>query len=158
MSTVYSSMLSAINHAITAATMWGFAIAIPASGSFERCFIAMFRRSRTISIGIPVVSSREVAEIGDLIHRCVPCRVLQLHPGVYRRHHVGIEHRNCRPLPMWPYSASDNVNRARNSEPGKMAVTYVCSSSTTGGDLRRAQDESLCVYGRTWQMAGSALK
>jgi hypothetical protein len=23
---------------------------------------------------------------------------------------------------MWPYSASDNVNRARNSEPGKMAV------------------------------------
>jgi hypothetical protein len=27
-----------------------------------------------------------------------------------------------RPLPMWPYSASDNVNRARNSEPGKMAV------------------------------------
>ncbi len=27
-----------------------------------------------------------------------------------------------RPLPLWPYSASDNVNRARNSEPGKMAV------------------------------------
>jgi hypothetical protein len=27
-----------------------------------------------------------------------------------------------RPLPMWPYSASDNVNRARNSQPDKMAV------------------------------------
>jgi hypothetical protein len=27
-----------------------------------------------------------------------------------------------RPLPLWPYSASDNVNRARNSEPGKMAI------------------------------------
>jgi len=26
-----------------------------------------------------------------------------------------------RPLPLWPYSASDNVNRARNSEPDKMA-------------------------------------
>lgn len=26
-----------------------------------------------------------------------------------------------RPLPLWPYSASDNVNRARNSEPNKMA-------------------------------------
>ena len=28
----------------------------------------------------------------------------------------------ARPLPLWPYSASDNVNRARNSQPGKMAV------------------------------------
>jgi hypothetical protein len=27
-----------------------------------------------------------------------------------------------RPLPMWPYSASDNVSRARNSQPDKMAV------------------------------------
>ncbi len=26
-----------------------------------------------------------------------------------------------RPLPLWPYSASDNVNRARNSQPDKMA-------------------------------------
>ena len=27
-----------------------------------------------------------------------------------------------RPLPLWPYSASDNVNRARNSQPGKMSI------------------------------------
>jgi hypothetical protein len=27
-----------------------------------------------------------------------------------------------RPLPLWPYSASDRVNRARNSQPGKMAI------------------------------------
>lgn len=27
-----------------------------------------------------------------------------------------------RPLPQWPYSASDNVGRARNSQPDKMAV------------------------------------
>ena len=27
-----------------------------------------------------------------------------------------------RPLPLWPYSASDHVNRARNSQPEKMAV------------------------------------
>jgi hypothetical protein len=32
-----------------------------------------------------------------------------------------------RPLPLWPYSASDNVNRARNSEPGKMAVNLCMS-------------------------------
>ena len=28
----------------------------------------------------------------------------------------------ARPLPLWPYSASDLVNRARNSQPGKMAI------------------------------------
>ena len=28
----------------------------------------------------------------------------------------------ARPLPLWPYSASDNVNRARNSQPAKMSV------------------------------------
>ncbi|MCW5965629.1 MAG: beta-galactosidase [Bryobacterales bacterium] len=27
-----------------------------------------------------------------------------------------------RPLPLWPYTSSDNVNRARNSQPGKMSV------------------------------------
>lgn len=27
-----------------------------------------------------------------------------------------------RPLPLWPYTSSDNVNRARNSEPQKMSV------------------------------------
>ena len=27
-----------------------------------------------------------------------------------------------RPLPLGPYSASDNVNRARNSQPGKMSI------------------------------------
>ncbi len=27
-----------------------------------------------------------------------------------------------RPLPLWPYTSSDNVNKARNSEPGKMSV------------------------------------
>lgn len=32
-----------------------------------------------------------------------------------------------RALPMWPYSASDNVNRARNSEPDKMAFNLCMS-------------------------------
>ncbi len=27
-----------------------------------------------------------------------------------------------RPLPLWPYSSSDNVNRARNSQPGKASI------------------------------------
>jgi hypothetical protein len=28
----------------------------------------------------------------------------------------------ARPLPLWPYSASDRVNRARNSQPSKMSI------------------------------------
>ncbi len=32
-----------------------------------------------------------------------------------------------RPLPLWLYSASDNVDRARNSEPGKMAFNLCMS-------------------------------
>jgi hypothetical protein len=32
-----------------------------------------------------------------------------------------------RPLPLWPYSAGDNVNRARNSEPSKMAFNLCMS-------------------------------
>ena len=28
----------------------------------------------------------------------------------------------ARPLPLWPYASSDNVNRARNSQPGKASV------------------------------------
>ena len=98
-STVYSSMPSAINRTTIAATMWDFAIATPASENFGRCSIAIFRKSRTISIGqFMFVSSREVAaEIGELIHRLRP------HAGYfnyiqesYRRHHVGVEHGN------WP--------------------------------------------------------
>lgn len=32
-----------------------------------------------------------------------------------------------RPLPLWPYSASDNVERSRTSEPGKMAFNLCMS-------------------------------
>src|SRR6202008_1366934 len=32
-----------------------------------------------------------------------------------------------RPLPMWPYSASDNVSRSLGSEPGKAAINLSMS-------------------------------
>ena len=32
-----------------------------------------------------------------------------------------------RPLPLWPYASSDNVNRARNSQPGKMSINLCMS-------------------------------
>ncbi len=70
------------------------------------------------------VSSREVAaSIGDVIHAKRPKAgyfnyIQESTDGIMSESNTAID----RPLPMWPYSASDNVNRARNSEPGKMAV------------------------------------
>lgn len=70
------------------------------------------------------VCSREVAaSIGKLIHekrsRAGYFNYIQESTdGIMSESNTAID----RPLPMWPYSASDNVNRARNSEPGKMAV------------------------------------
>jgi hypothetical protein len=74
-------------------------------------------------------SSSEVAGIfAELIH--------QLRPGAgfftyIDEHTDGIMSESNtavgRPLPLWPYSASDNVNRALNSEPGKMCFNLCMS-------------------------------
>jgi putative glycosyl hydrolase-like family 6 (GHL6) protein len=70
------------------------------------------------------VSSREVASIfGDLIHKKRPQAgyfnyVQESTDGIMSESNTAV----ARPLPLWPYSASDNVNRALNSEPGKMPV------------------------------------
>lgn len=69
-------------------------------------------------------SSREVAAaIGKLIHEKRP------HAGYFnyiQEHTDGIMSESntavARPLPLWPYASSDNVNRARNSRPEKMSV------------------------------------
>ena len=69
-------------------------------------------------------SSREVAAaIGALIRARRPQAgyfnyIQESTDGIMSESNTAID----RPLPLWPYSASDNVNRARNSEPGKMAV------------------------------------
>ena len=69
-------------------------------------------------------SSREVAAaIGDLIRQKRPQAgyfnyIQESTDGIMSESNTAV----TRPLPQWPYSASDNVNRARNSQPGKMAV------------------------------------
>jgi Hypothetical glycosyl hydrolase 6 len=69
-------------------------------------------------------SSREVAAaIGELIRRKRPQAgyfnyIQEYTDGIMSESNTAV----ARPLPLWPYSASDNVNRARNSQPGKMAV------------------------------------
>jgi hypothetical protein len=69
-------------------------------------------------------SSREVAAtIGDLIHKLRPKAgyfnyIQEYTDGIMSESNTAI----ARPLPLWPYTASANVNRARNSQPGKMAI------------------------------------
>jgi hypothetical protein len=69
-------------------------------------------------------ASREVAaEIARLIRAKRPAagyfNYIQEHTdGIMSESNTAVG----RALPLWPYSASDNVNRARNSEPGKASV------------------------------------
>lgn len=69
-------------------------------------------------------SSREVAAaIGRLIREKRPQAgyfnyIQEYTDGIMSESNTAV----ARPLPLWPYSASDNVNRARNSQPGKMSV------------------------------------
>lgn len=70
------------------------------------------------------LSSREVAaDIGKLIKAKRPEAgffnyIQQYTDGIMSESNTAVR----RPLPLWPYTSSDNVNRARNSEPGKMSV------------------------------------
>jgi hypothetical protein len=74
-------------------------------------------------------SSREVAaSIAELIHRKRPPAAFLTYitdhtDGIMSESNTAV----ARPLPLWPYSASDNVNRARGSEPGKIAINLSMS-------------------------------
>lgn len=74
-------------------------------------------------------SAREAAaRIADLIRRKRPgaafLTYIQEHvDGIMSESNTSV----TRPLPLWPYSASDNVNRARNSQPSKMAFNLSMS-------------------------------
>jgi putative glycosyl hydrolase-like family 6 (GHL6) protein len=69
-------------------------------------------------------SSREVAAtIAELIHRKRPraaflTYILDHTDGIMSESNTAVG----RPLPLWPYSASDNVSRATGSEPDKIAI------------------------------------
>jgi hypothetical protein len=68
--------------------------------------------------------SREVAaDIGKLIHEKRPKAgyfnyIQEFTDGIMSESNTILN----RPLPLWPYASSDNVNRARNSEPAKMSI------------------------------------
>jgi hypothetical protein len=69
-------------------------------------------------------SSRQVAAtIAELIHRKRPGAAFLTYikdhtDGIISESNTAVS----RPLPMWPYSASDNVSRSLGSEPNKLAI------------------------------------
>lgn len=69
-------------------------------------------------------SSRRVArEFGRIIHEKRPRAgyfnyLEEWTDGIMSESNTAV----ARPLPLWPYASSDNVNKARNSQPGKMSV------------------------------------
>ena len=74
-------------------------------------------------------SSREVAAtIADLIHRTRPDAAFLTYikdhtDGIMSESNTAVG----RPLPLWPYSASDNVSRSLGSEPDKLAINLSMS-------------------------------
>jgi hypothetical protein len=74
-------------------------------------------------------SSREVAAaIAQLIHRTRPGAAFLTYikdhtDGIMSESNTAVG----RALPLWPYSASDNVNRALGSEPGKVPINLSMS-------------------------------
>jgi hypothetical protein len=74
-------------------------------------------------------SSREVAaSIAELIHRKRPKAAFLTYikdhtDGIMSESNTAVG----RPLPMWPYSASDNVSRSLGSEPDKIAINLAMS-------------------------------
>ena len=74
-------------------------------------------------------SSREVAAaIAELIHRKRPRAAFLTYikdhtDGIMSESNTAVE----RPLPLWPYSASDNVSRSLGSEPDKIAINLAMS-------------------------------
>lgn len=72
----------------------------------------MFRSSREVAAAIRKLIRSKGRDIGYFNY------IQEYTDGIMSESNTALS----RPLPLWPYSASDNVNRARNSEPGKMSV------------------------------------
>ena len=101
--------------------------------------------------------SREVAaEIGKLIHAKRPNAgyfnyIQESTDGIMSESNTAV----TRPLPLWPYASSDNVNRARNSQPGEDVgePQHAVRRLRLALRHRPARRRSLCEPGRTWPTA-----
>ena len=125
MSTACSSICSATSRATTAASMSASATATRASDYTARSSRKRFPQTPDDDYRqFMFTSSREVAAaIGELIRTKRPKAgyfnyIQEYTDGIMSESNTAV----ARPLPLWPYSSSDRVNRARNSQPSKMAV------------------------------------
>lgn len=99
-------------------------------GACQRKFQEMFHRPLPENASDPdyrrfmAASSASVAaEFGRIIHKLRPSAgyfnyLDDATDGIMSESNTGLD----RPLPLWPYTSSGNVNRARNSQPAKMSV------------------------------------
>ena len=95
-------------------------------------------------------SSREVAAtIAELIHRKRPRAAFLTYikdhtDGIMSESNTAVG----RPLPLWPYSASDNVSRSLGSEPDKIAINLAMSFVDFPGATRtcRGAETALRLY------------
>lgn len=96
-------------------------------------------------------SSREVAALfGKLIHEKRPQAgyfnyIHEYTDGIMSESNTALG----RPLPLWPYTSSDNVNKARNSEPGKMSVNLCMQFVDYAWRFATAPDGEIRL--RLWQ-------
>ena len=102
-------------------------------------------------------SSREVAAaIAELIHRKRPSAAFLTYikdhtDGIMSESNTAVG----RALPLWPYSASDNVSRSLGSEPDKIAINLAMSFVGLSLALRAraAAGDRSCASTRTWRTA-----
>ncbi len=102
--------------------------------SCKRLFRARFRRdlptepNRDYQVFLYDSRAEAARRIADLIHSKRPkagffTYISEYTDGIMSESNTAV----TRPLPLWPYTSSDNVNRARNSQPTKMAVNLCMS-------------------------------
>ncbi|HEY3440911.1 MAG TPA: hypothetical protein VGK29_09175 [Paludibaculum sp.] len=96
----------------------------------QRKFQKMFSRPLSENAADPdyrrfmALSAQEVAaDFGRIIHQLRPLAgyfnyLDESTDGIMSESNTGV----TRPLPLWPYTSSANVNRARNSQPAKMSI------------------------------------
>ena len=123
------------------------------SAKFESSTTGTYPKLPTVSTGS--FSSRDSREVSDAIGKLIRDKrpkagyfnyMQEYTDGIMSESNTAVK----RPLPLWPYSASDNVNRARNSQPGKMSIDSTCNSSITHGASRQRRGmKSPCECGRT---------
>ncbi len=112
----------------------GRSVGICQCDSCKRLFRARFRRElppepdRDYQAFLYDSRAEAARRIAGLIHSRRPTTGFFTYIGEYTDGIMSESNTSVtRPLPLWPYASSDNVNRARNTQPTRMAVNLCMS-------------------------------